>query len=76
MTNFKIDVRITCVACKKEQTIKDVSLDGLVYRVNGGKIQNCFPNMPIAERELFISGTCGSCFKKMCSYSKDPKDDN
>lgn len=62
---FEIDVRITCVVCKKEQTIQNVPIKGLVARLSGELIQNCFPEMNQGDRELFVSGTCNDCYMTM-----------
>ena len=71
-TSLKIDVRITCTSCKKEYTLINVPLEGLVKRYRDREmIQNCFPSMPIADRELFVSGICDDCYTSMIGEEED-----
>jgi hypothetical protein len=32
---------------------------------NGQAVQKCFPELSAGDRELLISSTCDSCFKKL-----------
>jgi hypothetical protein len=64
VNDISIDVRIKCISCSKEITIKDVPLIGLFSRYySREKIQDCFPNMPREDREMFVSRTCDACYK-------------
>ena len=35
---------------------------------NGEPIQDCFPHLTAGERELMLSGTCDTCWKKFFPY--------
>ena len=71
-TRINVDVRITCQQCKQEHTLKDVPLEGLIKRYRDREmIQNCFPSMPVADRELFISGICDDCYTVMIEEEED-----
>lgn len=57
-------VDITCHDCGKEYHIT-VTLNELLAYANGELVQRAFPALSKAERELFISATCGECFDRM-----------
>ena len=38
-------------------------------------IQDIFPDLPIGDRELLISGTCNTCWQKMFGNDEDEGDD-
>ena len=54
----------TCVQCGKHVQI-EVRVADLIKRENGALIQHAFPNMPPEQREMFISGICGTCWDTM-----------
>lgn len=55
-----------CFCCKQEVAVKNVDYIAFCKRVNDGEsVQDCFPNMNIGERELFVSETCPACFAKL-----------
>jgi len=56
-------VAIQCPFCGKTSLLK-VSNAGLRARMAGALIQVAFPAMPVADRELFVSGICKDCFPK------------
>ena len=66
MVAIKYDYHIirTCTKCHKEQVIEVMLEDHRAWE-NGKLIQVAFPYLSSDERELLISGTCGSCFVKM-----------
>jgi Fe2+ or Zn2+ uptake regulation protein len=37
----------------------------------GALIQNALRSLPVADREIFISGTCGPCFDKLFEDSDE-----
>lgn len=63
----------TCVSCGKDWSVK-APLAGVIARQNGALIQVAFPNMPAAERELFVSGICDDCFPKEEEEDADEED--
>jgi hypothetical protein len=54
----------TCRVCKTEYTLF-VNFQDVVEWEQGVCIQTAMPYLSAAERELLISGTCGSCFDEM-----------
>lgn len=53
-----------CRSCDYKVEIK--ATDNQIKQLeSGSKIQNVFPEVSPADREIFISGTCGTCFDKM-----------
>lgn len=53
-----------CVVCGE---IHQFSLDYDKFQAwqNGMKIQDAFPEMSVADREILISGTCDECFNTL-----------
>jgi hypothetical protein len=60
----KMNVALTCVCCNQEFTFK-VPVERYISWRFGENVQTAFPEMPKEERELFISGTCNSCFQEL-----------
>lgn len=56
---------IDCASCREEKVVVVPEAGYEAWRA-GAMIQNALPNVPPAERELLISGTCGACFGKLC----------
>ena len=54
----------TCNKCK-DQVEMSVNEDDYTSWENGELIQNAMPYLSAAEREVLISGVCGTCFSKM-----------
>jgi hypothetical protein len=54
----------TCRMCKTEYTLF-VNFQDMVEWQEGKYIQDAMPYLSAAERELLISGTCGTCFDEM-----------
>lgn len=56
-----IKIKTTCPFCGKENVVE---VDEASYKrwQNGELIQNVWPNMSPATRELLITGICDSCF--------------
>jgi len=60
MTEFEVD----CRRCHNSYTVTAKAID--ISRWQGGAIiQDVMPYLTDDERELLISGTCGSCFDEM-----------
>jgi len=49
---------------------------GESLRARGGLIQECYPNLPKAEREQIMTGTHGACWDEMFSFGDDDYDYN
>ena len=69
MNERNYEIRVTCIHCKHEYVLKvrleDYLLFNSPYRPN---IQDIFPYLTPAERELLISQTCNECWNKMFSF--------
>ena len=66
------EIRVTCVHCKREFVLKVRVEDYLLYDMpNRPHIQDIFPYLTPAERELLISNTCNECWQKMFSFLDD-----
>ena len=59
-------ILITCRICKKDSEIKVDKVDLYRYH-NGEKVQIAFPYLTAAEREMFITQYCGTCWKDIFS---------
>jgi len=57
-------VAVPCRICQ-ETTELNVSVQGLVNWKSGELIQDALPELSCGERELLISGTCGTCFDEL-----------
>ena len=55
---------VFCKECDMEYLLP-VTTDQLLRWQQGELIQNAMPDLPRADRELFISGICGDCWRKM-----------
>ena len=55
---------VDCFMCGKTVEF-EVLTEGYERRMNGEKIQDCFPNLNPKYRELMISATCPDCWDKM-----------
>ena len=60
------EIRVTCIHCKREFVLKVRVEDYLLFDMpNRPHIQDIFPYLTPAERELLISHTCQECWDKM-----------
>ena len=57
-------VKGNCPCCKAAWSLT-VPRAGFMAWKAGTYIQDAFPHLPPADRELLISGTCGQCFDDM-----------
>ncbi len=55
---------IFCMRCDREYLLP-VDEEQLRRWESGELIQNAMPNLPAPDRELFISGTCGVCWREL-----------
>ena len=70
MESDKAIIGVTCFSCKKAIVLEVKPEEYLAWR-RGEFVQRAFPNMPAADRELLISGTCDACFKDMFGPEED-----
>tara|TARA_B100001559_G_scaffold180437_1_gene151025 strand:- start:77 stop:304 length:228 start_codon:yes stop_codon:yes gene_type:complete len=65
--------RIRCELCDKEQAIIADKNDILAWMTGEKYIQDALSYLSAADREMFISKTCGDCWDKL--YPNDVDDD-
>ena len=65
--------RIRCELCDKEQAIIADKNDILAWMTGEKYIQDALSYLSAADREMFISNTCGDCWDKL--YPNDVDDD-
>ncbi len=66
-------VTLTCTRCKGDVIITVTEPQMKEYLSGEGRhVQQIFPNLTPAEREMFISGICGPCWNRI--FSKDPSE--
>ncbi len=61
---FDTVVSANCEVCCSQSMLPVNERDYLAWK-SGVVIQKAMPYLSVDERELLISGTCGSCFDKM-----------
>lgn len=61
--NVKIETN--CVICRQTCIILVKYKDFEKYQLRQGYIQDIFSYLSAEEREILISGVCGTCFDKM-----------
>ncbi|WP_339271486.1 hypothetical protein NYE54_08320 [Paenibacillus sp. FSL K6-1330] len=64
------ELRIPCIVCSMTQVLT-VSEDDLQKYKDGAHAQHAFPYLSAGDRELIISGVCGSCFDEMFEDDDD-----
>jgi hypothetical protein len=75
MSNMpKTIMEIDCVRCKESQSIT-VGTEDLANWRDGALIQDTMPYLSADDREVLISGTCGSCFDKMFGDEEENEDE-
>lgn len=68
--NYEIEV--SCRMCGETHTLKVRVEDYLLFDMpNRPYIQDIFPYLTPAERELLLSNTCDKCWKKMFSVFEE-----
>jgi ribosomal protein S27E len=66
---------LPCPMCGDSLTIEMPTSNLFAYN-NGASITEVFPTLAPAERERFISGTCGDCWNKMFAFDDDEEGDD
>lgn len=67
------EVLIVCRGCGQEYVFT-VALEAFYEWKNGKLVQDAFPNLMAAERELFISQMCSPCFDEMMGEDESYED--
>ena len=60
-----IQVTFTCAMCRKEITLTVEYDDLRKWTRREAHVQDCFPYLSPADRELFLSQICGDCYDKL-----------
>lgn len=71
------ELKVQCRMCRKTHSLMVGIEDYFMFEMpNRPHIQDIFPYLTPAERELLISGTCGECWEKMFSHLEDEDDED
>ena len=71
-----IKINIQCRHCNKVFTLDVDAKKYVLYRNGVIKAQDAFGHLKAAERELFISNTCGECWDEMFKDIEEEEDDD
>jgi hypothetical protein len=69
--NLSTVITLVCVVCRRHVAVR-LDADDLERHRDGGLVQDAFadengvPYLSAAERELFITATCGDCYALLC----------
>ena len=69
----KIQITKTCNLCQQKTGLWVQPKDYAAWQ-GGAHIQDVMPYLPADQRELLISGTCGTCFDKL--FPEDEYDED
>jgi hypothetical protein len=65
-SNERLVIQVTCVVCDKPKQLTVTSAQALeLDRPDRRNIQEVLPDVPRAQRELLITGTCGDCWSEL-----------
>lgn len=68
------ELKVQCRMCRKTHSLMVGIEDYFMFDMpNRPYIQDIFPYLTPAERELLISGICGECWEKL--FPPEPEDD-
>lgn len=71
------ELKVQCRVCRKTHSLMVGIDDYFMFDMpNRPHIQDIFPYLTPAERELLISGVCGECWEKMFSHLDDEEDED
>ena len=65
-----VEVACVCRVCGAKNTL-EVDADSYDQWQGGVFVQDAFPDLSAAERELLISGTCDPCFRLLFADDED-----
>ena len=69
----RCEIRETCLLCKETQTFNVGALEMQSF-LKGSFVQDAFPDLSDADRELLISQTCGTCWDKLFPEGEEDDD--
>lgn len=68
---FLLYTAVPCVCCGGTNAIK-LSIEGFKrWKVDGEFVQDAFPELDMAHREMLLTGTCGACWVALFRGSKE-----
>ena len=70
---MKITIPFCCPKCGQVINVTVEKKDLNRWARREGLIQDIFPYLPPTERELFLSGICEECWKKMFDFENEDK---
>ncbi len=70
----KLKINKTCKICLDEKEV-EVSGPAFIAWHKGELIQDAMPEISAADRELLVSGVCGTCFDKMFPPEEEGEDE-
>ena len=60
-------IKVNCTLCGSEYLIEVREKDWQEWESGTDrKVQEVFPYLSPSDREMFVTGFCGSCFRKVC----------
>lgn len=65
---------VQCRTCGQDCVVNCTDDQYVAWKEHNMLIQNAMPDVPKAERELLISGICGTCFASMFRDEGDGED--
>lgn len=72
MSERNYELKVSCRICEKTHTLKVRVEDYLTFdSPNRPHIQDIFPYLSPAERELLLSGICPECWKNIFGGEED-----
>jgi hypothetical protein len=66
-----LTVQINCTFCHEPNLVRVNHQDYITYINDELHVQDAFPYLTPDERELFISGTCTTCWNAMFDYEQE-----
>lgn len=70
MKTAMVTINCTCSRCSTKIELSVDEKDIARYK-SGELIQNCFPYLSADQREILISGICGTCFDELFAEPDD-----
>lgn len=71
-----INLVCDCIRCNASHTMYVHETDLDRYCTTSSLIQDCFPYLSTAEREMIITGFCPACQEEIYSHFDDDDDDD
>jgi hypothetical protein len=68
---YCVVVDAQCDICRRKLKFYIPETEWLAWTLGDELIQNAMPSLPMEDREVLISGTCGVCFDAMFADEED-----